>query len=316
MSFADGMKALSEPLTKLIEAVSGAIGKAYEPRHMRKLTDAKVYQIERISEAIRKNSDLPIVYTGDEPSINISDYEELRKRAGYRLAYQEISKQENIESIVDKAYIDLEGKEMESSDDISPEWMNRFINMAGEISTEEMQRIWAKVLAGEVVKPSSFSMKTLDCLSNMSQKDAELFSKIANYVVTDMAVYGNSDINSKYNIQYADMLMLDDCGLINSNGAIMTNKVENKKQPIMWLGEYCLFAQSEKQGTIEYREYPLTRAGKELFTIAQNKDIGPQYLIDVANSLKKEYPDIMFYLHKITARNQNSINVNEEESLV
>ena len=144
MGFAEGLKVISEPLSKLIDAMSKAIGKAYEPRHIRKLADAKAYEIERISEAVRNNCDLPIAYNGNEPAIDTTDYEALRIRAGYRLAYQEVSRQENIESIVEQACIELDGKELESNEDISPEWMNRFINIAGEISTEEMQQSFGR----------------------------------------------------------------------------------------------------------------------------------------------------------------------------
>ena len=101
MSFAEGMQALSAPVTKLVEAVSNAIGKAYEPRYRRKMADAKAYEIKRIADEIRNNSDLPIIYNGTETLVDISDFDALRKRAGNRLAYQEMLKQENIENIVD-----------------------------------------------------------------------------------------------------------------------------------------------------------------------------------------------------------------------
>ena len=54
------VQALVSPAEKLIEAVSGAIGKAYEPKHIRKIA----------------------------------------KRASSRLAYQEITEQQNIEAVV------------------------------------------------------------------------------------------------------------------------------------------------------------------------------------------------------------------------
>ena len=54
------VQALVSPAEKLIEAVSGAIGKAYEPKHIRKMADAKAYEMKVISDTVRNNSDVPI----------------------------------------------------------------------------------------------------------------------------------------------------------------------------------------------------------------------------------------------------------------
>lgn len=309
MSFSEGMQALSAPLTKLIEAVSNAIGKAYEPRYRRKMADAKAYEIKRIADEMRNNSDLPIVYNGTESLIDISDYDALRKRAGNRLAYQEMLKQENIETVVDKAFIELDGKELESEETISPEWMNRFINMAGEISTEEMQNIWAKVLAGEVIKPSSYSMKTLECLRNLSVNDAELFGKIADFVVSDRLVYGDNELNQRYNISYNDILALDDCGLINSSGLIiLKHQVHDQKVLILDFGKYILLATSKEKRDITLPQFPLTRAGKELLPIARKKELEDRYIADVIESIKKRYPEVQFSMHEVNNRMGQNIN--------
>ena len=198
MSVTEAIKAASEPVTKLIETVSHAIGKAYEPRHIKKIAEAKAYEIRLISEELRNNSDLPIVYNGNQTMIDISDYDSLRQRAGARLAFQEIQKQENIESIVDKACDEIDGKQLESEEQVNPDWMSRFISNAGEVSNEEMQIVWAKVLAGEVIQPKSFSLKTLDCIRNLTAEDAVLFANIARYIIQDSFLPSNDELINKY----------------------------------------------------------------------------------------------------------------------
>ena len=93
MGISDVVRDIVSSSEKLIDAVSGAIGKAYEPRHTRKLAEAKVHEINVIAEAVRNNSDLPIVYNSKGVSIDTSNFEEITKRASRRLAYQEIAKQ-------------------------------------------------------------------------------------------------------------------------------------------------------------------------------------------------------------------------------
>ena len=62
MGVTEIVTAAVQPANKLIDAVAGAIGKAYEPRHIRKMADAKAYEIKTISDELRNNADLPIVY--------------------------------------------------------------------------------------------------------------------------------------------------------------------------------------------------------------------------------------------------------------
>lgn len=126
MSKSEIIQALVSPAEKLIEAVSGAIGKAYEPRHIRKMADAKAYELKIISDAVRNNCDVPIVYDSTGVSIDTSDFEEIAKRASSRLAYQEITKQQNIEAVADNAYQELQGADSVSSDPVDPDWMFRF----------------------------------------------------------------------------------------------------------------------------------------------------------------------------------------------
>ncbi len=135
MEISDIISASIEPANKLIEAVTGAIGKAYEPRYKRRMADAKAYEIKTIGEELRNNSDLPIIYDSDgKMTVDISDYEALVKRAGKRIAYQEVLKQENIEAIIDEAYEEVRGIEECGEGEITREWMHRFISAAGDIS--------------------------------------------------------------------------------------------------------------------------------------------------------------------------------------
>lgn len=53
MEVTEFVQALVSPAEKLIDAVTGAIGKAYEPKHTRKMADAKAYELNVIAETVR-----------------------------------------------------------------------------------------------------------------------------------------------------------------------------------------------------------------------------------------------------------------------
>lgn len=301
-----------EPANKLIEAVTGAIGKAYEPRYIRKMADAKAYEIKTISDELRNNADLPIVYdSSGEISVDISDYEALAKRAGRRIAYQEVAKQENIEKIVDVAYDSLKDVHKAADGAISREWMHRFIDAAGDISTEDLQIIWSKVLAGEVLEPTSFSLRTLECLRNLDVRDAKLFEFICKFVVFNELIIFDREFFKRHGIQYSYILHMDECGLLNSDGTITLNvEVPEKPELILDFGEYVLMAKSDKERRFFVPQFPLTAAGRELSKIVDCK-MDFELIKELCRTVKKNNDKIDFSLHKVDYREGKSFHYDD-----
>lgn len=307
---------LNEPINKLIDSVSGAIGKAYQPRHIRKMAEAKAYEIKMISEQLRENSDVPIIYDAKGISMDTTNFEDLAKRASSRLAYQEIKKQENIDSVVDNAYSELEGKELESEENVDNDWMIRFINSVEDISNEKMQIIWGKILAGEIINPNSVSLRTLDILRNLSKNEAKLFEKICNYIINERYIYNDDDILKKYEIIYADMLNLADYGLINSSMLLSNNININENEVMLFKNdEYIVMAKSNTENIeISLPIFLLSEAGKELSKIV-NKKVNSNYIFDVANDIKEKNQNINVAVYKITSIIDNQVNFESEDLL-
>ena len=305
MAISDAINGATEPICKLIDAVSGAIGKAYEPRYYKRMADAKAYEIRRISEEIRNNSDLPIVHSDSSNlSVDISDYDELLKRTGKRIAYQEVTKQENIEKIVYDAYVQLSDVEQCDSSDISREWMNRFINSAGDISTEELQILWSKILAGEVVSTNSFSIRTLECLRNMNMNDAKLFQNLCKIVVANKFVVRDRSILDSVELSYDDILDMNDMGLINSSSDITLNKTIIVSS--VWdFDDYILRGVSNKECEVVIPQFHLTQAGRELSKIVGEK-IDLQTMKLVCRVIANNNKDVIFTLHQVTERGLNN----------
>ena len=55
------------------------------------------------------------------------------------------------------------------------DWFLHFFESAGCISNEDMQLLWARVLAGEMQKRGSFSFRTIEALRNMNREETLLF---------------------------------------------------------------------------------------------------------------------------------------------
>jgi hypothetical protein len=106
--------------------------------------------------------------------------DELQLRAIERLITDQSWKQRNRESIAKAALAELRGSEnvMEPESSVDSDWMAKFAKYSEDVSSEDVQKLWGKVLAGEILNPGSFRSKSLMLLSDMDQKTAKLFQLV------------------------------------------------------------------------------------------------------------------------------------------
>ena len=217
---------LSQPLTKLVEVVSQGIGKLSRPYLIKKEADAKAYEIQTIANAIRNNllSSGKIAYENQQVIIDSSDSEEtqehIEERMFSRLVYQEVKRQTNIEEITQYAADQLKDEKAVSNEKVDEDWISRFFGIAQDISSEEMKMLWGKVLTGEIVRPKSFSLRTLELLKNLTKEDAEIFTRIGQLAITskDKSLIPNQDklksLKEDFGITFLDCLKLRELGLL------------------------------------------------------------------------------------------------------
>lgn len=307
MSTTEVIQALVSPAEKLIEAVSGAIGRAYEPRHIRRMADAKAYELKMISDAVRNNSDVPIVYDSTGVSIDTSNFEEIAKRASSRLAYQEITKQQNIEAVADNAYQELQGTDSVSSAPVDPDWMFRFFNAVENISNVDMQKIWGRILAGEIQSPNRYSYRTLEKLRNITTEEAQLFQKVAALSLANgnhKFLLNDDSLINKYGIYFSHILNLEECGLMSSQSLSLNLSISNEETEVVWnshiLGK--IVGTTPEVEKISLSIYIFTEAGCQLLDAIQPEQ-SKTYLLDCLEYIRRDYQKA-----NVTAHNINFIS--------
>lgn len=307
---------LSEPLTKLIETVSNAIGKVCEPFHIRRMAKAKAQEISLISSTINNNPQLPIKYNDGQVVIDATNANELVQRAQTRFLYQEMKQQQNIESVIGNAYNELESVSSVSSDPVDNDWITRLFQIVKDISSEEMQIVWGKILAGEIVQPGSFSLRTLDIIRNLTQQEAEVFQRIMPFVMHSAGgdfITSSSDILSQFDIKYEYILRLDECGLLNSNSKILMGLfITNTKPALIYNKEILIhiLGRDVKKTQISFGIYALTRAGYELYKIL-NYAVNKEYSFSVAKEIFQENEKAKVSVFKINSISGKTINFDE-----
>lgn len=272
-----------KPIEKLIEVVSNAIGTLYEPRQLVRIARAEA-EAERI-KAIEGAKTEALLANNEERYAELTAIEK-------RVVAKELKRQKNINNVVAVAAQSLKDDKDVSSEPVNPDWATRFFDIAQDISDETMQDLWGRILAGEVKRPNSYSLRTLDVLRNITREEAELFEKIAQYVLYDGSYYiyqGIFDKESKIECRYADIALLIEIGLVQA-GSMVVQKYFNNEGEIMehhmyYGNQYVAFVEMPSNlKEMSFPIYPLTHAGEELYKLI---------------SLKPQKKYFEYVLHKI-----------------
>jgi len=313
---------LSQPLTKLVEVVSSGIGMLYEPTNIKRLAKAKAKEIEIVSNAVRGNIDLPQVYEDGKIKITTLDSQDISQRAALRHQYQEILTEQNIESVIMNAAEELKNEETVSEEPVDEDWATRFFSIVGEVSSEEIQFIWGKILAGEIKTPGSFSLRTLETLRNLSQNEARIFSFVAGYVFMhgdNFFVINEERIYQQFDLPFRHILLMEESGLMTLNELNLNISSHNQiEESIAIYNEkfICVAKNKHQQAwDLNLSIYSLTKAGIELFKII-DKHIQEQYSFACFNKIKTNEVEITVFEvieilsnGSITYRAENPISI-------
>ena len=107
-------------------------------------------------------------------------------------------------------------QDVENSD-IDPVWIMNFFEECKNINDEQMQEIFASILAGEADHPGSYSIRTLNVLKLLESKEAESFSKLIQYAVSTGGRKVIPTDTMPLEISYLTLMTLEESGLIKLN---------------------------------------------------------------------------------------------------
>ena len=268
---------LSQPADTLIKKVSSAVGGIFEP-----------WQIKRVAKAEAEASLIKA-----KAEIEITD---LHRRAMHRFVEEEANRQENMEAITEKAIPQL--KEGSDPSKMEDDWVTNFFDKSRIVSDNEMQNLWASVLAGEANSPGTYSKRTVNFLGDLDKRDAELFSALCRFgwfvgSFTPLIFDSQDSIYSNKGLNFNTLTHLDSIGLIQFNGIsgfIRTNLPKN------FIAIYCgaplsLTLENEEGNKLEIGKVLLTQVGIELARVCQAP--GVEGFVDyVKEKWKKHLPKI------------------------
>ena len=214
LALIQGGTALPKSIAKLIDTVGDQIGLFLEPMHTRRKGQAEADV--QVAEARAKAE---IAQLKIRNKVAIQSFED---RAEATVQRRKARQQINIESITAKAIKEL--PEDVSDKPIDEDWLSQLFDDCKNVSSDQMQTVWARLLAGEVANPGTFSLRTLAFVRTMNQRDAEAFTRFCS---TLWSSHSNSDkpfpltLNhseleniSGISLAFSVLLGLDSIGLI------------------------------------------------------------------------------------------------------
>ena len=120
-------------------------------------------------------------------------------------------------------------EESEEPKEIATGWLRRFRKEVEGLGDDDMEEAFARLLAGEIENPGSFSMRTIRTLGNLSQDVAVLFRKAVSTAVIFEAfgflgayIYGfDGDLDEgtfyEHGLLYSALAKLTEDGLLSSD---------------------------------------------------------------------------------------------------
>ncbi len=98
---------------------------------------------------------------------------------------KDLKRIKNQNAIAEIAFNNAEkGTDFSEKSGVNDEWFERFMDAAKFVSSEDMQLIWGKILAGEFEKPGSTPPNMIRILSEITSELAQAFQKICSMKIT------------------------------------------------------------------------------------------------------------------------------------
>ncbi len=244
---------------------------------------------------------------------NVQGEISLAQTVNQSIQFQEEKRKRNRGTVLWQAAVELDGKDVPNSEP-DHDWTARFFSDVQDVSSQEMQSLWAKVLAGEVGRPGSTSLQTLSILRNLDQATAGLFRTLCSACVSSVRLDGNTILDARvpslggnagqnalqmYGLDFGNLNVLNEHGLIISDynswrdyrTAIVTPTLPAVAIPFSFQGRHrVLVSTSQRDPRKEFRllGVALTRSGMELSRIVDLEPMN-EYTQDLMKFFEEAY---------------------------
>ena len=268
----------------LPEVIAGPAGKAIG-RLVASVVEIPAAYLDDFAHGIRNRTSAKQVVNNEVAAAAArlaSNDHDIVARAAHNLIAKEYRRQKNKEDIAIKT-IDILAEELAHEltpqqpkpgetglppQDVDEDWLNVFEKYAEDASSEKMQMLWARVLAGEIHAPTRYSLKTLRFLAELDAYTAQLFEKYTPMVCNEtfMPTAPRSD-----GVELNELLHLENAGVVTGAGGLLHWSVKVPPSGIFLFmnQKRIVMIKASPSADLKFSCILLTTIGKELLTIIE-----------------------------------------------
>lgn len=246
----------------------------------------------KLISLVQADGETPVVELSGgriEPSFNL---EAFQQSTAANIQAKQMQEQINVTKAVLFAEEELENNYTECSDEgIDIDWFTRWRDSVEKISSEDMQRLWAKALAGELANPGTYSLRTLEFIKNISKHEAHEISRLAPYAIngTIFKVKAIEDAGLEFNY----LLEMDELGILSGvkggglHYELATRISDSYEQALFHANKVLIITHDDKNKKCQFASYKVTRLGFEILKLGVFP-ISSHYLEQVGAEAKKQ----------------------------
>ena len=192
---------------------------------------------------------------------------------------REIRREVNVSKALLSAEAGLEDDPQTPPDrKVNDDWLFRWRDAASTVSSEELQTLWGRALAGEIKSPGSFSLRTLEFLKNLSHEEALQIAKVSPFVIDGDAIFrDNEQLLRSEGITFKFLLDLQELGIISGVEAVgivkklSSTATEKFERSLVSYNRVLLVTHEDKGKKIRLEVYKLTLLGQQVIKLGSFK---------------------------------------------
>ncbi len=174
----------------------------------------------------------------------------------------------------------------DAKSEIEDDWLNLFSRLSEDKSSEELQNLFGRILAGEIKRPGTFSLRTIQLLGTLSKRDAEAVSDCFSFVLNGLIIPFRSSEDKPPAL--ALRLFMESLGLAGHPNEVggMAAKVNVKPKDSTYIGAcrsgILIQNKTDKAPLIQIPGQVISDTARELLPIANPKLTDFEFLKEMA----------------------------------
>jgi Protein of unknown function (DUF2806) len=191
---------------------------------------------------------------------------------------------------------------------IDSDWLYRWRDYAGTVSSEELQSIWGRLLAGELKSPGSYSYRTLDFVRNLTTDEAKKIEQVSRFVITNFISKEQAPLLQEDGISFSDLIELQNLGVLSGvEGALAltlkSTREDRFENVLRSHGRALLVTHDDPQKQLMLKVYLVTALGQQVLRLGKF-DPHEKYLQAVGEELKKAGTVVTIGDYRATSENE------------